>query len=372
MDKPPFLYHGSPLQLDVLQPRPARGGGVIRLGVISFAHGHVNAYIETIKDFPDAQVVAAWDANRERGSTQCAKYGLAFERDLDALLRRDDLDAVFVTSPTNKHAEHVTAAAQAGKAVLLQKPMALTLDDCDAIIAAVQRYGVPFSLCYQMRCDPVNQKMKQLLDEGAVGNVAVVRRRHAIGMLLSPSWAQPGNWHIDAAQNMGMFMDDASHAADWFMWMLGKPTSVIAEIDNVVTNVAPDDNGVAVFRFARKEMGILLNSSTMLAAEATTEIYGDRGVIIQNYGDAPSSGLPRPRGATALKLFRVGESDWQRFDFPADMPHAARIRAVPRPLVDYLQGKASPLATAEDGRICIEMILGAYQAAREGRRITLT
>src|SRR5207248_1658206 len=190
--------------------------------------------------------------------------------------------------PTSQHAAHAVAAAQAGKHVLLQKPMALTLADCDAIIAAVQRYGVKFSLCYQMRADPVNRKMKELLDEGAVGHVAVVRRRHAIGALLSPGFARPGNWHLDPVQNMGMFMDDASHAADWFYWMLGRPTSVIAEIDNVVT---------------------------------------------------------------------------------PDTPHGLRIRAVPRPLIDYLRGRTGPLATAEDGRVCIEMILGAYRAGREGRRV---
>src|SRR5262245_34532318 len=332
-----------------------------RLGGISFAHSHVNAYVEAIKDFPDAQVVVGWDADRERGGAQCAKYGLAFEPDLGALLARDDLDAVFVTSPTNQHAAHVLAAAQAGKHVLLQKPMALTLDDCDAISAAVERYGIKFSMCYQMRVDPVNRKIKALLDEGAVGNVAIVKRRHAIGALLQPSFARPGNWHIDPAQNMGMFMDDASHAADWFLWLLGRPVSVIAEIDNVVTNVAPDDNGVAVYRFGKGELISLLTSSTMLAAESTTEIYGDRGTIVQNYGDAPSSGLPRLPGATALKIFRAGASDWERLDFPADTPHGLRIKAVPRPLIDYLQGRAGPLATAEDGKVCIEMVLAAYQ-----------
>ena len=341
----------------------------VSLGVISFAHGHVNAYIEAIKDFPDATVIAGWDADVERGQTQCAKYGLAFERDLDTLLKRDDIDAVFITSPTNKHAEHVLAAAQAGKGVLLQKPMALTLADCDAIIAAVARYSIAFSLCYQMRCDPVNQKIKALLDENAIGKIAVVRRRHGIGMLLNTDWARPGNWHIDAEQNMGMFMDDASHAADWFLWMLGQPTSVIAEIDNIVTTVAPDDNGVAVYRFGKKEIGILLNSSTMLAAEATTEIYGDKGVIVQNYGDAPSSSLPRPAGAAALKLFRAGEKDWQVFDFAADTPHGNRIRGVARPAVDYLLGKREPIATAEEGKQCIQMVLGAYEAAREGKRV---
>ncbi len=344
---------------------------VARIGVISFAHAHVNDYIETIAGFDDARVVAGWDADEERGRAQCAKHDLQFESSLDALLRRDDLDAVFVTSPTNKHAEHCVAAAQAGKAVLLQKPMALSLADCDAISAAVARHGVPFSLCYQMRVDPVNQKIKQLLDEGVVGKVAMVKRRHAIGMLLNKEWAKPGNWHIDASQNMGMFMDDASHAADWFYWLLGRPVSVMAEIGSVVTDMAPDDNGVALYRFARGEMGILVNSSTMLAAETTTEIYGDGGTILHYFGDSPSSGLPRPPGAVALKIFRAGAKDWEVFDLPADTPHGNRIRGLARPLVDFLHGRRGPVATAEDGRVCIEMILAAYESARNGRRVKL-
>jgi predicted dehydrogenase len=342
-----------------------------RLGVISFAHGHVNAYIEAIAGFDDARVIAAWDADAARGRMQCEKYGLAFEDDLAALLARTDIDAVFVTSPTNMHAAHCIAAARAGKAILLQKPMALSVADCDAIAAAVALHNVPFSLCYQMRADPVNLKIKALLDENAIGNIALIKRRHAIGLLLNTDWAKPGNWHIDATQNMGMFMDDASHAADFLYWLLGKPRSVMAEIDNVLTDVAPDDNGVALFRFARGEIGVLINSSTQLAAESTTEIYGDRGTLVHNFGDAPASALPRAPGACALKLFRAGATDWERFDLPADTPHAQRIRGLARPLVDFLLGRRGPIATAQDGRICIEMILGAYQSAREGRRINL-
>ena len=339
----------------------------IRLGVISFAHGHVLSYCRAIASFPDAEVVACWDDDRERGQRHAAEFSLDWLPDLDEMLARDDIDAVFVASPTNRHAEHVIAAAEAGAGVLLQKPMALTLEDCDAIIDAVERTGVKFSMCYQMRGDPGNQKMKALIDEGAVGEIAVVRRRHCIPALLNKQWAAPGNWHIDPVQNMGMFMDDASHAADWFYWMLGKPVSVVAEIDNIVTDVAPDDNGVAIYRFGKGEMGILFNSSTTLAAEATTEIYGDAGTIHQNYGDSPSTRLAPE--ATPLKLYREGADDWERFDFPF-VPHGSRIGGLARPVVDFIKGAGPPLASAEDGRVCIEMVLGAYQAAREGRRMT--
>lgn len=352
-----------------LSTRPGAGRAV-RVGVVSFAHAHVHAYLDALRDSPDARAVAAWDEDAERGEVGCARHGLAWEPALGGLLSRPDIDAVFVTSPTNRHAEHAVAAARAGKAVLLQKPMALTLADCDRIVAAVAETGVPFSMCMQMRADPVNLAIKRLLEERTVGNVAVVRRRHAIGALLDPAFARPGNWHIDPAQNLGMWMDDASHAADWFLWMLGRPRSVIAEIENVITEVAADDNGAAVYRFARGEIGVPLNSSTTLAAENTTEIYGDAGTIVQNYGDAPSSALPRPAGAAALRLYRRGAADWETLPYPADTPHAARIRAVPRPLVDYLHGLRGPLATAEEGRHCVEMVLGAYRAAREGRRVT--
>ena len=106
----------------------------IRLGIISFAHGHIHAYFDVINGFDDAEIVAAWDNDHERGQNYCDQYGIAFEADLDTLLMRDDIEAVFITSPTNQHAAHAVAAAQAGKHILLQKPMALTLEDCDTII----------------------------------------------------------------------------------------------------------------------------------------------------------------------------------------------------------------------------------------------
>ena len=133
-----------------------------------------------------------------------------------------------------------------------------------------------------------------------------------------------------------MFADDAAHPADWFHWIFGKPVSVIAEIDNVITNVAPDDNGVAVYRFGKGEMGIMFNSSTVRAAENTTEIYGDKGVLIQNYGDAPSCAVPKCPEGPALKVFRYDTNAWDVIDLPVPPDQGKRIQAVPRPWIDAL------------------------------------
>jgi predicted dehydrogenase len=248
--------------------------------------------------------------------------------------------------------------------------MATTLDDCDRIVRAVRDSGVKFSMAFQMRHDPVNQKIAELVADGAVGRVGLMRRRHAIPVLLDPGFVSgPTRWHFDPAANVGMFFDDASHPADWLYSLFGMPRSVVAEIDAVVTDVSPDDNGVAIYRFQRGEMVVLLNSSTTVAAVNTTEIYGDEGTIVHDYGDGPSTSVPRPAGAAPLRLIRRGDSQWTEFDIPVPKSQGERIAAVPRPFIDYVRGLTDATIAAEEGRASVEMVLGAYRAAREGRRI---
>jgi predicted dehydrogenase len=344
----------------------------VGIGVLSHAHGHVNRYCSVMRGFDDVRLIATWDDNEERGRSAAEEYGLEFRSDPDDVIKDPRVDAVIVTTETNRHAEYIERAAAAGKHILCQKPMATSTEDCERIIAAVRESGVKFSMAFQMRHDPVNRRIKQLLDEGAVGKVAVVRRRHCIGVLLSRAFVEgPSRWHMDPVANVGMFFDDASHATDWFLWMLGQPVSVMAEIDNVVTDVAPDDNGIAVYRFGQGEIGVLLNSSTTVAAVATTEIYGDEGTIVHDYGDGPSTGAPRPHNAVPLRMIRSGDTSWTEFDFPIPQTHGERIAAVPRPFIDYVRGLTDETISAEEGKASVEMLLGAYQSAAEGRRIQL-
>jgi len=342
----------------------------IGIGIISFAHGHANSYCHRMLTFDDVKLVGCWDDNEARGKSAANQFDMSYSPHLEDVINHPDIQGVIVTCETNRHAEMVIAAAEAGKDILCQKPMALTLEDCDRMTEAAEKAGIKFMMGFQMRHDPANIKMKELIDNGTLGKIGVLRRRHCIPVLFNENFVNgPSRWHIEPEKNMGMFMDDASHATDFIHWMLGRPTSVIAEIDNILTDVAPDDTGLAVYRFSSGAMAILLNTSVTLAGENTTEIYGDQGVVIQNYGDGPSCNIPRPENAIAVKLYTRDQPAWQDLGIPIPQSHGERISAVPRPFIDCLKNDTEPEITAWDGRVSVEMVLNAYQSAKQGRRI---
>ena len=119
-------------------------------------------------------------------------------------------------------------------------------------------------------------------------------------------------------------------------------------------------------------MGSLFNGSTTVAGINTTEIYGDEGTIIQDYGDSPSTTAPRPTDAKPLRYIRKGDKEWTEIDLPIPDSQGERIRAVPRPWIDYLQGKTDEHVSAKEGTKSVEMVLGAYESARKGSRVNYT
>jgi len=342
----------------------------MKLAIIGFAHAHVDMYAAEIQKMDDTHIAWAWDHDAQRGAERCHHHGCEFVPDLNALLSRADLAGVIVGAETSMHADLVEAAARAGKDILLQKPMALTLADCERIVRAVTASGVRFSMAWQMRCDPQNIWMREAVQSGRIGKVMMLRRRHGLS---THRWAGfEESWHVKPELNRGMWMDDAAHPADFLLWTLGKPTSVMAEIATLLNPRIPDDNGAAIYRFPGGAIGILECSFTCLAARETTLIVGDRGTIVQDYGDAVSCGaFALPEGALGLGYLLAGEGDWTPVDIPTPPSHGYRIHAVARPAVEFFLGKREPIATAEEGRTNVQMLLAAYQSASEGRRVEI-
>jgi predicted dehydrogenase len=341
----------------------------INVGILGLAHGHVGVYVDQWLKMPDqpVRVVAGWDHHRKRLSDASEKFHFSSHDDPQDLLNHPNLDAVVIGAETSMHADLVAAASAAGKAVVLQKPLALTLEQGRRIVEAVRRHNVPFTLAWQMRLDPQNLEMKRLVRDGTIGRVYMVRRRHGLSTHVWPGFEN--TWHVRPELNRGMWADDASHAIDFLLWLLGEPESVVAEIATLRSENVPDDHGIAVFRYRDGTFAEVASSFVCLAGENTTEIVGEDGVIIQNYGDGPSCQVPHP--PTGLKWFTKGAKDWTPSAIPSPETHGERIAALAPQLLKFLKGERPPICTAAEGCAALRMTLASYRAAELGRRVRI-
>ena len=341
----------------------------INLGILGFAHGHVQAYTNAWQNQPElgVRIVRGWDHDRNRLDAALAKHGGTPADSAADLLACKEVQAVLITAETALHAELVEQAAAAGKAIILQKPMALTMAEADRIVAAVNRTGVPFTLAWQMRVDPQNIKMRELIQSGTIGRVFMLRRRHGLSVCLQDSFAD--SWHMSPKWNRDIWADDAAHPIDFIYWFLGLPETVTAEVVSLHNPRMPMDNGIAIFRYANGPLAEVSCSFTNHAAENTTEIIGEHGSIIQNYGDVPSCNVPHPTEC-GLKWYLPAEKKWTCSEIPTPANHGERLAALAGPLADFLHG-GPPIASAEDGRNTLRMLLATYVSRADGRRVAI-
>lgn len=341
----------------------------VNVGILGFAHGHVNAYCARWRENPalGVRVVAGWDHDAGRAAAAAGSFGIETCDSAAALLRRPDVQAVVIAAETSLHAELVEAAAEAGKAVVLQKPVALTLEQADRIAGAVARARVPFTLAWQMRVDRHNLKMKELLAGGKFGRVFMVRRRHCLSTQLWKDFDR--TWHVQPELNRDIFADDAAHPIDFMYWLLGMPVSVVAELGSLLNPRIPNDNGIAIFRYADGSFAEVSCSFAAAAGENTAEIVCENGTIVGNYGDQVSTMVPRPAGGVQLKWFCTGDSQWTFSDVPDITGQGERIAGLAAPLAEFLHGRRPAIATAEEGRAVLRLTLACYESARTGKRI---
>jgi predicted dehydrogenase len=247
--------------------------------------------------------------------------------------------------------------------------MALTLAEADRIVAAVEKYNVPFTMGWQMRTDPQNNKIKQLIADNALGKTFVFRRRHALGVHTWAGFAD--TWHVNPELNRDIFADDASHPVDLLNWIFGVPETVMAEMTTAHNPKVVNDNAVALFKYKNGMIAEISVYFTCSAAEITTEVYCEKGAIQQYYGDGPGTRLPRPAGQPGLKWYVEGEADWTASDIASPGGHGERIAGQAQPLADFLHGTRPPICNVYEGRDSLKMILACYVSARSGERVRI-
>lgn len=345
----------------------------LQIGLLGVAYPHADFWVRGWRTVPGVDVAAAWDDDRARGQAFAARHSLRFVGDLDQLLEDHAIDAVGIGAENARHADLSIAAIGAGKHVLCDKPMATTLADCDRVLGALDGSRSVYMPAFPMRLDPTNLRIRQLIEDGAIGRVSSVHKRHGLGWTIAETLPEGWAWFADPVlSGGGAFLDEAIHTTDYLRWLFGDPISVLAHIDHLQSPFAVDDNGVAIYRFAGGRYAVVESSWTWLATAYTTEIYGDQGTIVQSFTDLAST-TALGESSIPLRVYSrcFPERGWW-YPYPAQPLHFKRTHdevaiRFARCLLDGMPA----VATAEDARKALELIVAAYESARTGRVVGL-
>ncbi len=329
----------------------------------------------------NCRLVAAVDIYPERAQEFKERFGADVAiTDLDEALERDDVDWVVVTTPNNSHAELTIRSLEAGKHVMVQKPMAMTLEECDAMIAASERSGKKLMNAYFEMFHPVYYKAKELIDQGAIGQVFFMKAIMAWHMDVSTNWRFDPN-----VSGGGILMDGHVHHAAMFKYYTGSDAKWVTTQGGTLASDAPvEDTAVTL---VRSETALAeISGSNRLKRPCSQnnfnfqeyiELYGTDGTILCRTIERPSLWVytekePVPEHLRGWMFPRV---DWVDFDdrvgycqFNADEDPWVRLH---EHFSDCIINDTRPLTTGQDGRDFLEIILAGYQSMREGRTIEL-
>lgn len=320
--------------------------GVIGVGVIGKAHA---ARLRG-EDSP-ARLVAVADSSPEAAAAVAAEHGVAPAGSVDELLRREDVDAVVVAVPSGLHADVAVAALDAGKHVLLEKPIEISVAAADRILAAEQRSGRTLTVASQRRFAAENQFLHRAIREGALGTVTAATVEVALwrSQEYFDSGAWRGTWELDGG---GALMNQGVHLVDLALWLLGDVEEVYAHTGTLAHERIEVEDAVTIT--AR------LHSGALLTFLATTTAYGDLPIRMAVMGDG---------GAVVTESERI-----TRFTsrFGAELPELHVVDqqlAQLRDFVTAVETGSRPLVTGTEARAAVAFIEAVYESGRTGRPV---
>jgi myo-inositol 2-dehydrogenase/D-chiro-inositol 1-dehydrogenase/scyllo-inositol 2-dehydrogenase (NAD+) len=310
----------------------------------------------------EAELVAIVDADLDRARGQADALGLNRSFDsIEAALTGAEFDAVCIATPTFTHSSVAVAAARAGKHLLCEKPMALTLEEADSMIAAARQANVVLQIAFMRRFDPAFQAAKEQIDSGAIGDPIVVRT-------LTRGPGLPPRWACDPATSIGMLAEVNSHDFDTIRWLSGSEFSrVYAE---AATLKAPQlgeefprfyDTAVVNLRLTNGALAVIDGCCPAgYGYDARAEVLGSKGVLF--IGELQECALvqcTREEGMVSTPF-----TSWaRRFE--------AAYLAEDEHFLDCIRTGASPAVTGEDGRRALEGVLAATRSLETNLPVSL-
>jgi UDP-N-acetylglucosamine 3-dehydrogenase len=246
----------------------------LRVGVIGTGFAG-STHARAAVGLPGVELAMIAAATMAEAEPLAAELGARVARDARSLCASDDIDLVVVASPTYLHAEHVVAAATAGKQVFCEKPIARTLDDARAMVRACDDADVSLAVGHVVRFFPEYRRAKELLDAGALGRAAVATLTRG-----TVSVGAARAWYLDAAKSGGVVLDLMLHDLDVLRWWFGEPARVYGKH---LTGGGALDYALATLRYDDRPIVHLEASWAEHAGFRTTfEVRGDRGMLVHD------------------------------------------------------------------------------------------
>ena len=330
----------------------------VRWGIIGAGAIARKQTAQAIQDSKNGELVSVMRTSLEGAQEFAHEFGASRAYDSVASLLSDrDVDAVYVATPVYLHASHTIAAAEAGKHVLVEKPMALTTAECHEMMRACRDSSVKLMVCYYQRFNARHQKVRELLQDGVIGQVTMAQARQAF--LYPPG---PGRWRQNPALGGGgAIMDVGVHCIDTLRFVLGEVEAVTALVDTLAFDYLVDDTATLLLRFENGVQGVVSAAFSVARVDEAAidylELTGTGGRIwTAPLGAKDSSGE-----------IRVTTPDVEETFSYTQRTHVALIEAFGHSI---LHREPVPVP-GEDGLAGMEIVAAASESAKSGHTVWL-
>lgn len=308
-----------------------------------------------LKTIEQADLVAACDADENAVRSFANEFGVWATGNLDELLAREDIDAVLIATPPYLHAEQTVAAAQAGKHVFCEKPMALSLEECDRMIEACRKNNVNLMVGQVLRYFPIHAKVKELVEGGRLGKLLCLTV-YRLGSGYSGVWAK--DWRKSRSLSGGMIFEVNIHELDFLRWVGGEVESVFAAGGNFLH---PDcdfpDCVLVTIRFRNGSLGMLHASHVSTAGDYGGRADCEKGSLL----------FPKLWGGEIVVQTEKEQTILRSEELSTENP----VRRELREFVESIIEQRPPAITGEDGRNAVALALAVYRSLETGEPTTL-
>jgi len=337
------------------------GFGIAGCGTIE------NWHAEAVLRNSGARLVGAYDVYEESKKNFTGKYNIKAYNSLEELLADPEIDIVSICTPSGLHAPMALQAANAGKHIVVEKPIALNVRECDEIIEACRANNVKMTVISQLRFTDAMTKLKKAVDDGLLGRLVMgdVLMKFYRSQEYYDKGGWRGTWKMDGG---GALMNQGIHGIDLLLYVMGPVKSVSAYTRTLVRKIEVEDTAVAALEFKNGALGLIQGTTSIYPGlPRKLEICGDKGTIIL---EEDSIVYWSVEGSNPPEDVAMGGTTSGAASNPTAFSLDGHIKQI-GDMIDAVRYNRKPLVDQYEGKKPVELVTAIYESSRTGRTIEL-